>query len=348
MENKSNSNNELFLTIALQKFIIDYRRNRESALRKQAERIKQAQEQGKNTEAIEAIKKEKLNVKVDDAYQNLLLLNKNNPEKRKILENCKALFETDSTQKEVDIEIATISSEINATKGRNPTDSEVAKWLIKCFSEEIFAVNKRTYDMSQIATTGMLSTLKTPQGRVLKVAGYVSFEERQKKHNQNKKESPKKVLKDIHGDTIEIQLMGWLAYRTPSSNEYLYKHRITKTTNGVEQEPFETYSNIDIFAMNYSKEYCDLVVSELLSEKNIKRSNADGYIGEISEQSSLTPGNEKFDLGLYTYQMSPKYALVFNGERIEAIRAYNQLESMKKVAKQKKETQIESGDEPDL
>ena len=316
MENKSNLNKELFVTIALQKFIIDYRRS--------------------NT--------------VDGAYQNLLALNKNNPEKRKILENCKNLFESDSTQKEVDLEIATIYSEANATKGRNPTDSEIAKWLIKCFPEEIFAVNKRTYDMSQIETKGMLSTKKTPQGNVLKIVGYVSFEERQKKHNQGnvKKAPPKKVLKDRHGNTIEIELMGWLAYRTPSSDEYLYKHSITKTVNGVRQEPFETYSNIDIVAMDYSKEYCTLVVSELLSEKNLTRSNASNYIGEIFEESSLEPGEEKFDLGLYTYQMSPNYSLVYNGERIEAIKAYTQQLAKKRAIEQAKDTKSQSGDEPDL
>ena len=50
MENKSYSDKELFVTIALQKFIMDYRRNRNEALQKQAERIKQAEAQGKNPE----------------------------------------------------------------------------------------------------------------------------------------------------------------------------------------------------------------------------------------------------------------------------------------------------------
>lgn len=350
MENKSYYDKELFVTIALQKFIIDYRRNREAALQKQAERIKQAEAQGQDADTIKAIKQEKLGIKVDSAYENLLILNKNNAEKRNILENCKALFESDSTQKEVDLEIATIYSETNATKGRNPTDSEIAKWLIKCFSEEILAINKRTYDMSQIATKGMLSTKKTAQGSILKVVGYVSYEERQKNQNQGNvtKAPPRKVLRDRHGNTIEIQLMGWLAYRTPASDEYIYKHSIRKTINGVSQDPVEVYSNMDIVEMSYNKEYCNLVVSELLSHKNLTCSNADNYIGEIFEESSLQPGQEKLDLGLYTYQISPKYALVYNGERIEAIRAYKQQEALKKDTKQSKKTPVQSGDEPDL
>ena len=83
--------------------------------------------------------------------------------------------------------------------------------------------------------------------------------------------------------------------------------------------------------MNYDKEYCDLVVSELLSEKNLNRSNADDYIGEISEESSLKPGEEKIELGFYTYQMSSKYALVYNGERIEAVRAHKHQQALKKA-----------------
>jgi len=345
MENKPKFNKELFTTIALQEFLKNYRRSKQNAeeRKKQAEFRKQADGSNKidNSDEIE------YSIKVDDAYKNLLNLNKNNPEKIQILKNCKNLFEADSTQKKVDFEIATIHTEINTTKGRNPTDSEIAKRLIKCFSEEIFATNKRTYDMSQIASNGMLSTVKTPQGKTLKVVAYVSWEEQLKKRNQAnpKRKPPEKLLKDKHGNTIHIQFMGCLAYRTPASNQYIYKHRITKTIDGVKQEPIEKFSNIDIFEMDYDKEYCNLVVSELLSEKNINCSNANDYIGEISEEASLKPGEEKLEPGFYTYQMSPKYALVYNGERIEAIRAYKQQEAMKKAksADPKKEN-----DEPEL
>ena len=94
MENKPKFNKDLFANIALQKFITDYARGG----------------------------------KIEDVYNHLLKqLNKDNSEGRKILENCKNLFESDSTKREVDIEIATIRTEVNTTRGRNATDSEVAK-----------------------------------------------------------------------------------------------------------------------------------------------------------------------------------------------------------------------------
>ena len=340
MENKQKFNRELFTTIVLQKFLKNYRHSKQEALRKQAE-LKKLREQNKDSTTVEDYP---IQIKVEDAYRSLLNVNNNHPEKIQILENCKKLFESDSTQKEVDLEIATIRTEITATKGREPSDSEIAKWLIKCFSEELFDTNKRTYDMSQVASKDMISTVKTPQGKVLKQVAYISFEEQQKRRAksnpnaqpQKKVEPPKIVLKDRHKNPIHIEFMGCLAYKTFLSQEYIYKFHITQTIDGVITE-HEVFSNMDIFEMKYDKELCNVIVSELLSKKNITLSNVDGYIGEIHKQSStsMKPGNEKLERGgMYTYQISPKYALIYNGERIEAIRAYNQQEAMKKSSTQ--------------
>lgn len=325
MENKSNFDKSLFATIALQKFILYYTR-------------------GGN---------------VEDVYNNLLnQVSTGNVEGRKIIENCKNLFttdstqkETDSTQKEVDLAISAIRTEMNTTKGRNPTNAEITKWLIQCFPEEIFGVDKRTYDMSRLPAKGMLRTIRTPQGSILKDVGYVSFEEvQQKKQNKDGKKikPPEKFLKDKYGIPIHIQFMGCLAYRTPHYRNYIYKHRITKTVNGIKQE-YEKFTNIDIRALYYDKELGDVVVSELLSEKNLNRSNADDYIGEIHEQSSLKPGNEKFESGFYTYQITSKHALLYNGECLEAVRAYKQQEAQKRAPEQTgADTHKKTGDEPEV
>lgn len=262
-------------------------------------------------------------------------------ERRKIIEHCRDLFKDISIKKCVDAEIATFRAEINSTEGKKPTDSQTAKRLLQVFSEKFWGIDKRTYDMSRLATKRMLSTVKNADGNVSKVVAYVSFEDLQKKRpkenndkqtsdDEKKKEPPQITLHDKHGNSICIQFMGCLAYKTLSSNEYIYKHHITKNINGVETSD-DVFSNIDIFALQYNKELRDVVVSELLSTNNIERSNADGYIGEISEQKSpsLEPGDEKIDYQFYTYQITPKYALVYDGERIEAIRAYKQQEAMK-------------------
>lgn len=254
-------------------------------------------------------------------------------ERRKIIEHCRDLFKDVSMRKIVDAEIAAFRAEINSTEGKNPTDSQIAKRLLQVFSEKFWGLDKRTYDMSRLATKGMLSTVKNDDGNVSKVVAYASFEDLQKKRHKDddkKKEPPQITLHDKHGNSIRIQFMGCLAYKTLSSNEYIYKHQITKIIDGVETSD-DVFSNIDIFALQYNKELRDVVVSELLSTNNIERSNADGYIGEISEQKTpfLEPGDEKTDYQFYTYQISPRYALVYDGERIEAIRAYKQQEAIK-------------------
>lgn len=302
MENKLNFNKELFTTIALQNFLTDYARSGS----------------------------------VQNSYNKLLNLNRNNDEKRKILENCRALFENASTKKEVDLEIATIRTEINTTKGRNPIVSEIAKWLINCFSEEIFAVNKRTYDMSQIASSGTLRTFRTPQGITLKDVGYATFEQMQQlkyKKDGIKIKRPEAFLEDIQGNPIHIKLIGCLVYGLPTHKRSLRKYSITKTINEIEQK-YEKFLDVDINALNHDINLRRIVASELLSPNNLERSNADDYIGEIFSESLLKPGSEKFQDSFYTYQITQKHALVYDGERIEAIRAYKQQESMKKATSQ--------------
>ena len=309
MENKPNFKKDFHARIILQKFLIEYMRGGS----------------------------------ISDVYNYLTAHQKDNKEKIKIIKNCKKLFEDapqkddskkDKTPKAVDIELATFQAEIKDKVGRNPTAAEITNWLLECFSEEIYGIDKRTYDMSKIATKDMLCKIRTKQGSIFKVVTYVSFEEQQKKHKDGHNRKPPEIaLKDRYGNPIRIRFMGCLAYRTPSCNQYIYKHHITMTIDGVEQE-FEKYSNIDIFAMNYNQDLCNLVVSELLSKKNITKSNADDYIGETSEQSSLEPGTEKIMPGFYIYQVSPDRAIIYNGERIEAIRAYKEQEAFKETSQQ--------------
>ena len=82
-----------------------------------------------------------------------------------------------------------------------------------------------------------------------------------------------------------------------------------------------------------NKELRYAVFTELLSKNNIENSYTDGYIGEISNsrvtETPLKVGEEITTPGHYKYQITPNYALEYNGERIEAVRAYKQQEAAK-------------------
>lgn len=340
MENKSNFNKELFTTIALQEFLINYRRSKQEALRKQAE-LKKLNDSTKVNDT------KQIKITVEDAYQHLLRANKN-PEKKQILENCKNLFESDSTQKEVDLEIETIRNDTIATKGKNPTDSEVAKWLIKCFSEEIFAVNKRTYDMSQLPAKGLLAPIKISQGKTSEVVSYVSFEQiQQEREKKDGKiiERPTKLFKDKHGNTLLIEFNGHLTYGSPNGNKSIRKYSITKNINGIEQK-YKVFTKIDMQRLRSDEAYRNVVIHELLSPKNLNRSNADGYIGEILTESILNPRDEKLEGSIYTYQITSEHALVYDGEKLEAVRTHRKQELAKEAAKQSQTPTLD--DEPEI
>ena len=347
MENKPKFNKELFATIALQQFLKNYRHSKQEVLKRLEELEKLKKESKDSAKVYDA---DQLKIKVDDAYQHLLKSSKN-PEKKQILENCKNLFESDSTQKDVDIEIETIRTDINATKGRNPTDSEIAKWLINCFSEEIFAVNKRTYDMSHLSAKGFLVPIKTSQGKTSKLVSYVSFEkiqqEKQKKDG-NTIARPVRLFKDKQGNTILIEFMGYLVYGTPNYNDSIGKYLITKNVNGVEQK-LEVFTSLNMHALGSDEAYRKVVIQELLSTKNIERSNSDNYIGEILTESILKPREEKLGDSIYTYQITSEHALVFDGEKLEAVRAYKQQEAIKKASEQAiSDNQNKSDAEPEI
>lgn len=306
------------------------------------------------------------NHNVSDAHYMLLnkLNNSNTPEtreKRRIINKCRDLFmkiEDPDTKKEkappVDSVISAYRAESNANIGRNPTDSEIAKKLLECFSDELWSDNKRSYNMSQIASRGMVSVRTTPEGSLEKDVWYESFEEEQKKLGNNNKDKlpPSITLRNIRGNSIIIEYMGTLHYSTQSADEYIYKHRIYKSIDDSENsyKVYEKFSNIDINALEENPELRKVVFSELLSTNNLEHSYADDYIGEINSpklsSKPLKPGEEITLPGYYKYQITPNYALIYDGERIEAIRAYNQQEAQK--TKRQSQEQSKSDSEPEL
>lgn len=178
--------------------------------------------------------------------------------------------------------------------------------------------------MSKLASNGMVSTVQTSDGTTRKDITYTP----------NHKAS--KSIIDLLGNTISIQPVGCLDYRcAPSANNYISMFRVSKhLEDEMIMAPHILFSNIDMDMLD-DPSYRDAVANTLLSTNNIELSQADGYVGEIHSQSTLDVGKEEFVDGFYTYQVSPRYALVYDGEKIEAVKAYK--EELEKAIKAKKD-----------
>lgn len=258
---------------------------------------------------------------------------KNNELRRKILEKCRDLFKNTS-KKDDDKEnkkltlaeaIALSRSQTLAKTGVQPTDSEITKMLLNYFSDEIWGDDKRRYNMSALATKGMLTNISGTDKKVI-------FKEYTPPKDKPEERPPHITLSNKYGDSIDIEYMGCLHYKTRSSNEFLYKHRIYRNVDN-DPKVYEVFSNIDINELPDNSELRYVVFTELLSKNNIENSYADGYIGETSitkgTETPLKVGEEKVTSGHYKYQITQNYALEYDGERIEAIRAYKQQEANK-------------------
>lgn len=250
---------------------------------------------------------------------------KNNQERRKILEKCRDLFKDSSKKGKLDEFIALSRSQTLAKTGIQPTDSEITKMLLSYFSDEIWGDDKRKYNMSSLESKGMLTVIDGTDKKVI-------FKPYIPQKNTPDELPPHITLSNKYGDSIDIEYMGCLHYKTRSSNEFLYKHRIYRNVDN-EQKIYEVFSNIDINELPDNKELRYAVFTELLSKNNIENSYTDGYIGEISNsrvtETPLKVGEEITTPGHYKYQITPNYALEYNGERIEAVRAYKQQEAAK-------------------
>ena len=260
---------------------------------------------------------------------------KSNEQRRKILEKCRDLFKDhpkkddsekdDSKKLTLDEAINLYRTQIFTRTGIKPTDSEIAKMLLSTFSDKIWGDDKRRYNMSSLATKGMLANINGTDKKVI-------FKPYMPPKNKPEEHPPHITLSNKYGDSIDIEYMGSLYYRTLTSNEFLYKHRIYRNV-GDDQKVYEIFSNIDINELSENKELRYVVFTELLSKNNIENSYTDGYIGEISNskvtETPLKVGEEITTPGHYKYQITQNYALEYNGERIEAIRAYKQQEADK-------------------
>lgn len=242
-------------------------------------------------------------------------------EKRRILERCLALFRSTKfkalIKKEKDkqgiLEQEDVRKETREENLRKIAD--LSQELTDRLSEVILGDLKRKYNMSELATKDMISTVLDSNGITRKDITYTP---------ENKMS---KAITDLFGNTISIHHIGRLDYKCdPSSDDYIHAFCISKRLNSeIIMEPRLLFSNIDINMLD-NLDYRNAVANTLLSNNNIELSQADDYIGEIDppnkKNASMADGQEKFESEFYTYKIpDSNYALVFDGTKIEAVRA---------------------------
>lgn len=176
------------------------------------------------------------------------------------------------------------------------------------YKEEIFGEPTREYDMSYLKRDSIIS----------------------EDGNEHKKEyitpndKPQEIeYTDSKGKTIKIANIGELHYvEWTGIKDEMSMYRVKKENDNGEFSEHYVYSNIIVSNMD-EPEYRKAVLDELLSDKNISLSNAGGYIGEISytphkEGATVQLYTEDKKPDIYTYRVSPRYALTYTSERVSA------------------------------
>lgn len=134
---------------------------------------------------------------------------------------------------------------------------------------------------------------------------------------------------DYQGEKVILQEVGELEYSVEHEGKHrISRYKVSKEMEG--QEPLEKYvfSHIDLYDMRENVQYCEAVLGELLSDNNISKSNASGYIGELSdsigELERMKIGDE-IDDGDYIYKTPYKskngqfYGLVYDAQDLSAV-----------------------------
>lgn len=237
--------------------------------------------------------------------------------KRKILKICRDLFTNPSFRE-------TISNQ--KKQGRRP--DQLVNIVVNHLSPKVLG---RHYDMSNLRSEGMISSVFIPN----KTPQTVSEDK------QSPVPSKPLKIKDLQGNTISIEYLETIHYKTGIIDEYIKKYKITRYIGERQLPHVEVYTELDFCRLSpddENSEYYRAVANHLLSIENIKYSNANGYIGGLTGTSTSTTGlrvgEERFDtesnngFSSYTYQISPNQALYFDRIQKEAVKVY--LERTKK------------------
>lgn len=181
---------------------------------------------------------------------------------------------------------------------------------------EVANIPKRKYDMSDLYSKGLIASSKTAQNEgkvVLSGKKGITYE-----------------YYDKDDRFVSITDVGKVSYQEWNGMKSdLSVYLIQKQNEDGTLSQNLACTNIIIPMMDNSK-YREAVLDELLSDDNIKKSNAGSYLGKIERRRKAdaydVPHSERQSVNEYSYRIDDEYVLVYDATElsavIEAIRKY--------------------------
>ena len=207
-----------------------------------------------------------------------------NKEKRAILENLLDHFKTAKLKRVVNSEESQIATTDDS--GQPLPAETISENILENSAEELLGDKKRKYDMSNLYTRGMFSSIQFTKMNVMK-----------------------EMSQDKYGNTLIITQIGELKYTSGAEESEVGQFAIRFTTaNNTETRAAEVFAKIDFDRLNEDEEYYDVFINELFSKNNINLSNVCNYLGEITPTTRKQKvKNESIIDGIYQYQASLKH-----------------------------------------
>ena len=230
-----------------------------------------------------------------------------NREKRTILENFLDHFQTIKRREAVNPEgIQIITTDDN---GQPLTAKTISENILENSAEELLGDRKRKYDMSDLYTPDMFSSIKHDKMRILK-----------------------EIYQDKYGNTLIISQIGELKYKSGGEEDEIGHFEISFTTSdNSETRSAEVFAKIDFDRFDNDEKYYEVFINELFSKNNINLSNSCKYLGEIvpttRKQKTRTESTVQ---GIYQYQASDEYALEYDYLPLSAVIEYTRQQDQKK------------------
>lgn len=201
-----------------------------------------------------------------------------------------------------------------------------SKQLVAQYEEDILGDNKRKYNMSDMFNESYIAKFDNPKmgsfGRKV-----IYKPEICKKHQFIDSKGYQVIIEEIGS----LYMEQWSGLKTS-----IPKYRIQRQVGEKEWATSEIYSHIIIFDMD-NPDYRSAVLEELLSERNITLSKANGYVGEIEQTQSTMRGknaeSESMISDMYFYKINDKYSLKYEPADLSAVILYEQYQKARSSEK---------------
>lgn len=207
--------------------------------------------------------------------------------KKKLIEDCYDMFRNPKIRKSIT---------------KTTTNDEIYDLFLEIKLDD----RKRKYDMSELFNPDLIGSKVKDD---LAVRTVIEMD----------KKGKETVLLDSRKRKITIMPIGAVGYDNAfGKRSDCTKYLISKQITGEDVEEYVVYSDINFQLLSSNEEYRKAVTEELLSDRNIKLSNANGYIGKI-EPAQEEISTEKLTTEGYSYQISGNYELCYDAEELSAV-----------------------------